>query len=79
MSRERTRDIEGCIAAYRRALELDPDYDLALFNLGGVYSNNRDVGRAKATWQEAVNRFPDHELTGKLLMDLPQLFPATKE
>jgi tetratricopeptide (TPR) repeat protein len=77
VAREGTGDVDGCIAAYRRALALDPDYDLAWFNLGGVYWNSRDVGRARATWHEAVRRFPDHDLVVKLRMNLPHLFPAT--
>lgn len=67
-------DIMGSILAYQRALTIDPDYDLAWFNLGGMYWNSRDIGRATETWREAVNRFPNHELARKLHKDFPFLF-----
>jgi tetratricopeptide (TPR) repeat protein len=53
-------DTAGCIAAYERALELDPEYDLAWFNLGGIYFNADDIPAARATWTEALRRFPEH-------------------
>ncbi|TCR76792.1 tetratricopeptide repeat protein [Rhizobium sp. BK376] len=67
------------IEAYEKALALDPDYDHAMFNLGGVYWNRRDVGAAIEIWERAIDRFPDHELTHKLRHDLPQFFPAPAE
>ena len=73
-AREGIGDIKGSISAYERALELDADYDLAWFNLGGMYWNSRDVERATETWREAVKRFPNHELAGKLRRELPFLF-----
>jgi tetratricopeptide (TPR) repeat protein len=74
VAREGVGDIKGSICAYRRALELDGDYDLAWFNLGGLYWNSRDIGQAAETWREAIARFPDHELARKLRRDLPFLF-----
>lgn len=74
VAREGVGDIKGCISAYQRALELDDDYDLAWFNLGGVYWNSRAKGRATEVWREAVMRFPNHELARKLRQDLPFLF-----
>lgn len=67
-------DSARAVAAYERALELDEEYDLAWFNLGGVYWNSGEVGRAVATWREAVRRFPNHELAAKLLEDIPTIF-----
>ena len=65
VAREGTSDIEGSIAAYLQSLDLDPDYDLAWFNLGGMYWNSGDIERAESTWSEAVRRYPDHELAKK--------------
>lgn len=70
---EGTGDIEGCINAYKRALQLDKDYDLAWFNLGGVYWNSQNMTDAKATWNEAIRRFPTHQQSLKLKRDFPNL------
>lgn len=74
VAREGTGDTVGCIEAYERALELDPDYDLAWFNLGGVCWNSGDTPYALTIWKEAVTRFPDHDLAGQLRQFLPSVF-----
>ena len=74
VAREGIGDPEGSISAYRRALGLDEQYDLAWFNLGGVYWNSGDKGEAVIVWKEAIRRFPEHLLSAKLLRDLPDLF-----
>lgn len=79
VAREGIGDIRGSISAYQRVLELDGDYDLAWFNLGGLYWNSRDIAQATETWREAVLRFPDHELTRKLHQDLPFLFETNPD
>lgn len=61
VAREGVGDIQGCIAAYRRAIELDEEYELAWFNLGGVYWNARNPQDALDVWSEALRRFPEHE------------------
>lgn len=63
------------IDAYEKALALDPDYDLALFNLGGAHWNNGQIIEALAVWNAAIDRFPDHELANRLRRDIPVLFP----
>ena len=73
VARNETGDIEGCINAYRRALQLDENYDLAWFNLGGVYWNSQNKADAIATWKEAIRRFPTHQMSSKLQKDLPIL------
>lgn len=73
IAREGVRDTAGCIAAYERALELDADYDLAWFNLGGVHFNAADKPAARATWTEALKRFPEHPLAVKAREILPTL------
>ena len=74
VAREGVGDISGTIKAYELALELDPDYALAWFNLGGIYWNRGDVIRAAEIWKEAVTRFPNHSKTTMLLQQLPALF-----
>ena len=66
-------DIEAAVDAYRRALQLDEDYALACFNLGGLYWNSGRVDEAAAAWKEAVRRFPEHELASELRKNLPEL------
>ena len=73
VAREETGDVEGCINAYERALQLDENYDLAWFNLGGVYWNSQNEVDAMATWKEAIRRFPTHQLSSKLQRDFPIL------
>ena len=73
VARKGTGDIAGCINAYKRALQLDQKYDLAWFNLGGVYWNSQNKADAIATWKEAIRRFPKHQLSSKLQRDFPIL------
>ena len=73
VAREGMNDVEGCISAYKRAIQLDENYDLAWFNLGGIYWNSQNWELAIATWEGAIQRFPSHELSSKLLKDLPSL------
>ena len=69
IAREGIGDSEGCIAAYKRALRSDENYDLAWFNLGGVYWSAGKEVDAVSTWKEAIKRFPSHHLSVKLLRD----------
>ena len=71
VARKGMNDVEGSISAYKRAIQLDENYDLAWFNLGGIYWNSQKEELAIATWKEAIQRFPSHELSSKLLQDLP--------
>jgi tetratricopeptide (TPR) repeat protein len=57
------------VSAYERAIALNPNYDLAWFNLGGVHWNSRDWIKARATWKTAVDRFPDHALAATIRQD----------
>jgi tetratricopeptide (TPR) repeat protein len=67
------------IDAYERALALDPDYAVAMFDLGGAHWNSGDAATAAQVWTAAIERFPDHELSAKLKRDFSLLFsdPAT--
>ena len=58
--------------AYERAVELDPDYSIAMFDLGGAYWNLGEHDKALKTWVEASERFPDDENVDKVLSFLGQ-------
>jgi tetratricopeptide (TPR) repeat protein len=73
VAQEGNGDIAGCKTAYLRALDLDPDYDLAMFNLGGVYWNYGPKDEAIRVWKDAVKRFPSHPLAEKLRREFSQL------
>lgn len=66
--------VDECIISYRRAIELDPEYDLAYFNLGGIYWNQKNKSEAKKVWAEALKRFPRHNLADKLRNEFSSLF-----
>ncbi|MCV0370557.1 tetratricopeptide repeat protein [Filomicrobium sp.] len=66
------------IDAYKKALALDPDYDLAMFNLGGAHWNRGEKIEALAIWTTAIDRFPHHELAAKLRRDMPVFFPPER-
>ncbi|MCA1778004.1 MAG: tetratricopeptide repeat protein [Xanthomonadaceae bacterium] len=61
------------IAAYEKAIALDPDYDLAMFNLGGVHWNDGDLIAAQRVWRKAIEKFPDHELAEEIQATLNKL------
>ena len=73
VAREGIGDVHGCIDAYKQALVMDEGYDLAWFNLGGIYWNSGNDTAAVSTWREAIRRFPTHPLSSKLRKDLPHL------
>lgn len=58
ISLEGVGDIDKCIAAYRKALELDPVYALAWFNLGGIYWNAKMFEECACVWSHATKNFP---------------------
>ncbi|MEX3917962.1 tetratricopeptide repeat protein [Paraburkholderia sp. BR10872] len=68
----------GCwpeaIDGYERTLGLDPDHDLARFDLGGAHWNGGDPAMAAEVWASAIARFPEHDLSAKLMHDFPSLF-----
>jgi tetratricopeptide (TPR) repeat protein len=57
------------IDAYQKAITLNPNYDLAWFNMGGVHWNAGEWEEASRVWKAAVDRFPDHELAARLRRD----------
>ncbi len=68
---EKLGRVPESIDAYEHALALDPAYDLAMFNLGGVFWNSGDREQALLIWRRAVEQFPDHELTARLRSEFP--------
>ncbi|WP_273802614.1 DUF4365 domain-containing protein [Proteus vulgaris] len=68
-------EFQGCIAeaieAYEKCLSLNEKNELALFNLGGLHWNSRNLEEASRIWKLAVMFYPDHELTHKLRADIP--------
>ncbi len=62
------------IDAYQRALALDPDCAVAMFDLGGAHWNSGDAATAAEVWTAAIERFPDHEFRAKLMRDFSFLF-----
>ncbi len=74
IAQEGVGDIEGCKESYQRALRLNPDYDLAMFNLGGIYWNHGPRTEAIRVWSDALMRFPLHPLSKKLRRQFSQLF-----
>ncbi|GAB1260006.1 DUF4365 domain-containing protein [Aurantivibrio plasticivorans] len=69
-------DFPGCLFAYHKAIDLDPHYDLAWFNLGGQYWNLGAEEEAMKIWKEAVTRFPDHDLTKELQQNFRDLLTS---
>lgn len=76
VARSGAEDLTGAITAYHQAIELDEGYELAWFNLGGAYWNAGDVEAARATWREAIKRFPEHSEVQRLRDFEPLLFPV---
>lgn len=74
IAQEGIGDIERCKEAYRRAIGMDPEYELAMFNLGGIYWNHGPRKEAVRIWSDALARFPSHALSEKLRREFPQLF-----
>jgi len=73
------RSWSEAINAYERALSLDPDYALAMFDLGGAHWNCGDAAMAAQVWAAAIDRFPDHELVARLQRDFSTLFSDPAE
>ncbi len=67
---EKLNRVRESIDAYQKALALDPDYDLAMFNLGGVLWNSGDREKALLILRRAAEQFPNHELTARLRREL---------
>lgn len=74
IAQEGIGDIAACKESYRRALSLDPEYVLAIFNLGGIYWNHGPRSEAIRVWSDALMRFPSHPLSEKVRREFSELF-----
>jgi len=48
------------IAAFKKAIEIDPNYWVALINLGATYYHQGDKSKAAPLFQKALELNPDH-------------------
>ena len=48
------------IAAFKKAIEIDPNYWVALINLGATYYHQGDKAKATPLFQKALELNPDH-------------------
>jgi tetratricopeptide (TPR) repeat protein len=67
---EKLGHVRESIGAYMKVITLNPNYELAWFNMGGVHWNAGELEDASRVWKAAVDRFPDHELAALLRRDL---------
>lgn len=68
---EQLKNFSESISAYYRTIELNPDYELAWFNLGGVHWNAGEQIEAGRVWKIAASKFPNHKLVELLRRELP--------
>ena len=66
---EKLGRVQESIDAYQKAITLNPNYDLAWFNMGGVHWNSGQWEVARQVWKTAMDKFPDHELAALLRRD----------
>ncbi len=74
ISQEGTGDVASCQRSYKRALSLDPEYDIAMFNLAGTYWNHGPRSEAIRLWSDALKRFPSHSSSSQIRREFPGLF-----
>ena len=79
----RAGDVDGVIAALRRAVELDPKSASAHINLGYWLLDKKDLAGAEAEFREAIRLDPNyaiaHRNLGKVLLDKKDLAGAETE
>lgn len=73
VARDKLGDGMGAVEGFKRAIDLDPLYAKAYFNLGGILWNAGVRKAAVIIWRDAIRRFPDDSNSLKLLDDLPFL------
>lgn len=79
ISQDGIGNISGCKESYHRALTLDPNHALAMFNLGGIYWNHGPKAQALSIWSDAIKRFPEHKLAEKLREEFPEFFTIAEQ
>ncbi len=58
---------------YQKAIELDPQYTEAWFNLGGLHWNSQNFEKASIVWNEAISKFPDTKLADQATILLKRI------
>jgi len=58
---------DEAIAAFRKAMEIDPTDGTAFFELAGALWNRGERDEAVSIWWEALENFPEHELRAQAL------------
>lgn len=71
VAQEGVGDIPGCKESYQQALNQNPEYVDAMFNLGAIYWNHGPRAQALRIWSDMVERFPNHKLVAELREDFP--------
>jgi len=56
----RNRDWNSDIVLYNRTLELSPDADIILENLGSAYWHHGDLDKAESVWRRALTQKPNY-------------------
>jgi tetratricopeptide (TPR) repeat protein len=74
LANEKLSRTAEAVEAYRKALILNPDYSLAMFNMAGTLWNSGEHDRAAIVFRTAAQQFPKHELTSKARLAFPELF-----
>ena len=59
---EGVKDVNGAIAAYRRALEINPNHAMAHINLGNLLMGNGDKVNAEASYRRALKIGPTYAM-----------------
>jgi tetratricopeptide (TPR) repeat protein len=67
------RDYDGAIAAYLEAMKVEPTYEKAWFDLGGLLWNIGNSELALTVWKVALAKFPESEEAVRLVNFLDAL------
>jgi len=73
LSLSRTYSYEGAVEAFRKAVELNDNYEKAWYNLAGNYFNNGENEKAKETFEIALQKSPDDAMADQARKILAQL------
>lgn len=60
--------------AYKKAIEIDPNYAKAWVDLGGLYWNRRNMEKAYEIWSVSLKKFPEHPECSRLRKFLSEVY-----